>query len=139
VKVTYGEYEIDDSPERINFDRVHSWLASSYWSPGLSRDTVDRAALNSSLLVAAYFNEEQVGYLRVISDKATFAWIADVWVAEEHRRKGLALAMVRFAVNHSEHQGLRRWILATRDAHQVYRKAGFRSITDPERWMIFRP
>ena len=137
--VKHGDYEIDDAPERIDLYRVHGWLASSYWSPGVPKETVERAARNSSMLVGAYFQSEQVGYMRVISDKATFAWLADVWVVEEHRGKGIAIAMVRFALQHPEHQGLRRWILATRDAHDVYRKAGCESITDPERWMIHRP
>lgn len=135
----HGDYEIDDSFDRIDFDRVHGWLASSYWSPGIAREKVERAAKYSSIVVGAYLNGEQAGYLRVVSDRATFAWIADVWVDEAHRGKGIARAMVRFALEHPEHQGFRRWVLATKDANGVYAGCGFVQIDNPERWMIYRP
>jgi GNAT superfamily N-acetyltransferase len=135
-----NEYEIDDARERIDFARVHAWLADTYWSPGVSRETVERAAQHSSLVVGVYRDGVQVGCLRVVSDRATFAWVCDVFVEAAHRKQGIAKAMVRFALEHPEHQGLRRWLLATRDAHPIYREVGFVPLPNPERWMsIQRP
>jgi len=139
VIVCIGAYEIDDSRDRIDFDRVHAWLSTAYWSPGISRERVMRAAAHSSLLVGAYGPGGQAGYLRVVSDRTTFAWICDVYVDEAHRGRRLARAMVRFAQDHPEHQGLRRWLLATRDAHAVYRACGFEPLVNPGRWMLWSP
>ena len=135
----HGEYEISDDLSRVDFERVHRWLASTYWSPGVPRDTVEKAAQGSSLVVGAYKDGEQAAYLRVVSDKATFAWLCDVFVDEAHRGSGLAKAMVRFALEHPDHQGLRRWLLATRDAHEVYRSVGFEPLPAPDKWMIYFP
>ena len=105
----------------------------------MKRDVVERAMRGSSLVIGAYFDGQQIGYARVVSDKATFAWVADVFVDEAHRRKGLGRAMVRFALDDPEHQGLRRWFLATKDAHDVYAKLGFQALTEPQRFMFLRP
>lgn len=137
--VHHQEYVIDDDLGRIDFARVHGWLTTAYWSPDVPRERVERAARHSSLVVGAYWNGEQVGYLRVVSDRTTFAWVCDVFVEEAHRQRGLAKAMVRFALQHPEHQGLRRWLLATADAHAVYRACGFEPLSSPERWMIHQP
>jgi GNAT superfamily N-acetyltransferase len=139
MKVQHGSYEIDDALERIDLARVHGWLASTYWSPGVKREVVERAARGSSLVIGAYLNDEQVSYTRIVSDRATFAWVCDVYVDEAHRKQGLARAMLSFALKHPEHQGLRRWLLATRDAHPVYRAMGFEPLERPERWMAFKP
>ena len=135
----FGEYEIDESLERVDLERVHGWLASTYWSPDVPREKVERAAKHSSIVIGAYLGDLQVGYMRVISDRATFAWICDVYVDSAHRGKGIARAMVQIALNHPEHRGLRQWLLATRDAHAVYAALGFKAISNPERWMQFRP
>ncbi|MEZ0324935.1 MAG: GNAT family N-acetyltransferase [Fimbriimonas sp.] len=131
--------EIVEGLDRVDFERVHRWLTNSYWSPGISLEKVRRAAAGTSLVVSAFADGEQVGYMRVISDKATFAWIADVYVDESQRGKGIAKAMLQFALAHPEHQGLRRWVLATRDAHRVYESAGFGPLWEPHRWMIHFP
>jgi len=133
-----GEYQIDDSRQRIDFPRVQQWLATTYWSPGVTLDMVIRAAENSALLVGAYHDALQVGYLRLVSDKTTFGWVADVYVDEQHRRKGIAVAMVRFAIDHPEFQTLRKWMLGTRDAHPVYAKAGFGQLDKPQNTMLLR-
>src|SRR5579884_1647307 len=112
--------EIVEGFDRVDFPRVHGWLTNAYWSLGISLAQVERAASNSSLLVSAYDGESQVGYLRIVSDRTRFAWVCDVFVAESHRGQGIAKRMVRYALAHPEHQGLRRWVLATRDAHSVY-------------------
>ena len=137
--VRYGEYEVDDSRERFDVPRVYDWLGASYWSLDLTPGQLRRAVHGSSLAVGAYRDGEQVGCLRVVSDRATFAWIADVFVTEPHRGHGLARAMVGFALRHPDHQGLRRWMLATRDAHGVYRDLGFTPLPDPDQMMVFRP
>jgi GNAT superfamily N-acetyltransferase len=135
----HGNYQIDDDLARVDFDRVHAWLASSYWSPGVPREKVQKAAQGSSLVVGAYLHGKQAGYMRVVSDRATFAWLCDVFVDEAHRGQGLAKAMVRYAQEHPEHQGLRRWLLATKDAHEVYRSVGFETLPTPEKWMTYIP
>ena len=137
--VRHGGYEIDDSRERFDVERVYGWLAQTYWSLDLTPGQLRRAVNGSSLVVGAYGDTGQAGCLRVVSDRATFAWIADVFVAEAHRGQGLARAMVRFALRHPEHQGLRRWMLATRDAHGVYGTLGFAPLPEPDQMMIYRP
>lgn len=135
----HGEYEIDADRSRLDFEKVQSMLCETYWSPGITLEKVIKAAEGSSLVVGAYKDGRQVGYLRIVSDRATFAWVSDVIVDEAHRGKGLAQAMTQFAIEDPHHQGLRRWVLATRDAHGVYEKCGFSVITNPERWMAYFP
>jgi GNAT superfamily N-acetyltransferase len=136
---THHDFELDDSLNRIDFERVHLWLASSYWSPDIDRCRVERAAANSAMVVGSYADGVQVGYLRVVSDKTTFAWICDVIVDEAFRGRGIGRALVRFALDHPDYQTLRRWVLATRDAQGVYAECGFQPIDIPERWMMYRP
>lgn len=137
--VSHSGFELDDNRERIDFEQVHKWLSSSYWSPGVARERVERAAAGSALVVGAYSPDGQIGYLRVVSDKTTFAWLADVFVDESFRGRGVASAMTRFAQQHPDFPGLRRWVLATRDAHKVYAGCGFVPLNNPERWMIYLP
>jgi GNAT superfamily N-acetyltransferase len=132
-------FELREGADAVDFDRVHGWLTQTYWSPGIEREKVVRAAQGSSLVINAYDEERQVGYLRIVSDRATFAWVCDVFVAEEARGRGLAKRMVRHALEHPLHQGLRRWMFATADAHGVYRECGFASLNQPERYMEHRP
>jgi ribosomal protein S18 acetylase RimI-like enzyme len=113
---------------------VHRWLASSYWTPGISLDRVKTAAENSALVLGAYLGEEQTGYLRVISDKTRFAYLCDVWIDASHRGKGLGQMMVQHALNHPAFATV-NWLLATLDAHGVYAKLGFTPLEDPGRWM----
>jgi len=131
-------YEIDDSFDRLNFDTLEKWLSKTYWSPGIKKDDILRGARNSSIVVGCYAGNEQVGFLRVISDKLRFAYILDVYVEENHRRKGIAQAMVRFVLDHPDYNGIQMWLLATKDAHGVYSKAGFKPLPNPEVWMVIR-
>lgn len=133
------DFELREGADAVDFDRVHGWLTQTYWSPGIEREKVVRAAQGSSLVINAYHEGNQVGYLRLVSDRATFAWVCDVFVAEEARGHGLAKRMVRHALEHPLHQGLRRWMLATADAHGVYRECGFIPMAQPERYMEHRP
>jgi GNAT superfamily N-acetyltransferase len=126
--------ELDDDPARLDFDRVHGWLAGSYWSPGIARETVERAATGSHPL-GAYRNGEQVGYARIISDRATFGWIADVFVDEAARGTGIGRAMVGWFLAHPDYAPLRRIGLVTADAHGVYAALGFHALLRPDRYM----
>ena len=131
-----GGYELDSDRKRMQFDRVQTWLTTTYWSPRIGYDSVVRAAEHSSLVVGAFHKNIQMGYLRVVSDRTTFAWVCDVYVDEKHRGRGLARAMTEFALADPDHQRMRRWLLATLDAHGVYSKCGFEVIGAPERWMV---
>ena len=139
MKRPVGEYEIDDSFDRVDFATVHRWLTDTYWNAGVSRDYVERAARHSSLVIGVYRGREQVGFCRIVSDRTTFAWVSDVYVDPAHRNRGLAGEMMKFALAHPEHQNLRRWMLATRDAHPVYARVGFGPLDDPQRTMVLRP
>ena len=126
--------ELSDDKARLQIDRVHAWLASSYWSPGIARDLVERAIAGSHCL-GADRDGAQVGYARAITDHATFAWIADVWVDEGARGQGLGRRMVRWFLDHSDFAGIRRVALVTADAHGVYEALGFHALLRPERYM----
>ena len=126
--------ELDDDKARLQVDRVHAWLASSYWSPGIERALVERAIAGSHCL-GAYRDGEQVGYARMITDHATFGWLADVWVEECVRGEGVGRRMVRWFVDHPDFAGIRRLALVTADAHGVYEDVGFSPLMRPERYM----
>ena len=126
--------ELDDDKGRIDVSRVHAWLASSYWSPGIERDVVERAIAGSHCL-GAYRDGQLVGFARAITDHATFAWIADVWVDEAERGNGLGRRMVQWFVEHPRFEGIRRIALTTADAHGVYAALGFNSLLRPQRYM----
>ena len=126
--------ELDDDKARLDVARVHGWLASSYWSPGIERWRVETALANSHCL-GAYLGGEQVGYARAITDHATFAWIADVWVDEAVRGQGRGRLMVQWFLDHPDIRDLRRIALATADAHGVYAALGFHPLLRPDRYM----
>jgi GNAT superfamily N-acetyltransferase len=129
-----GEFLISTDPKRIDLDIVHGFLTNSYWAKGISRGIVDRS-IENSLCFGIYDNEMQVGFARVISDFATFAYLADVFVLESHRRRGLSKWMMECIVGHPALQNLRRWVLLTRDAHGLYSQSGFTPLKSPERYM----
>ena len=124
------------STDRSKLDReaIHEFLAGSYWATGIPRDVVDRS-IEGSLCFGVFDGERQVGFARVITDSATFAYLADVFVLESHRGRGLAAWLMECILAHPELQGLRRWMLLTRDAHPLYRQSGFRDLAHPERVM----
>jgi GNAT superfamily N-acetyltransferase len=126
--------ELDDDKQRIDVARVHGWLAGSYWSPGIERAVVERAMAHSHCL-GAYRDGRQVGFARAITDYATFAWIADVWIDEAERGKGLGRRMVAWFVDHPRFAGIRRIGLTTADAHGVYAPLGFTPLLRPDRYM----
>lgn len=126
--------ELSDEKGRLDVARIHGWLASSYWSPGIARELVEKAIAGSHCL-GAYLDGEQVGFARMITDHATFAWLADVWVDEAARGKGLGRTMVGWFLDHPDFRGLRRIALATADAHSVYQALGFHALKRPGRYM----
>lgn len=123
-----------DDRTLLDVDRVHGWLASSYWSPGIDRALVERAIAGSHCL-GAYRDGHQVGFARMITDHATFAWLADVWVDEGVRGVGIGRRMVAWFIDHPDFAGLRRIGLVTRDAHGVYSALGFQPLLRPEFFM----
>ncbi len=132
------DYRISLDPSELQVEVIHGFLARSYWSPGIPREVVERA-VRHSLTVGAYHRlGAQVGFARMATDHATFAWLADVFVLEEHRGKGLSVAMTKALLDLPEVQGFRNILLATRDAHGVYERCGFRPITEPARFMQIR-
>ena len=123
-------YRFSTDRADMQIDAIHACLAASYWSAGIPRAVVERA-IGGSICIGAFKGGAQIGFARVVSDGATFAYLADVYVLEEHRGHGLAQAMVDRLQALPELQGLRRWMLATRDAHGLYEKLGWQRVTDP--------
>ncbi|HET9988299.1 MAG TPA: GNAT family N-acetyltransferase, partial [Kofleriaceae bacterium] len=129
--------EISTDPRRVQLDVVYPWLRASYWSPNVRRDVVERAFANS-LVAGAYEDGVQVGIARAATDRATFAWLCDVVVAEPVRGRSIARTLVRALLDHPELATVRRWMLGTRDAHEVYRPLGFGPV-DPKIFMQYLP
>ena len=129
------EYEISTEAARLDLDVIYNFLAvESYWSPGIPRSVVERAVQNS-LCFGIYHGGAQVGFGRVVTDKATFALLADLFILEPHRGKGLSKWLMRCIIEHEDLQGLRRLLLLTSDAHELYRKFGFTELGNPWRFM----
>jgi GNAT superfamily N-acetyltransferase len=130
-----GPYVISTDRARLDIEAVHRFLdTSSYWAQGRSLETV-RRAVEHSLPFGLYLEERLIGFARVVTDYATFAWLADVYVLEEFRGEGLGKFLVETVVNYPDFQTLRRWLLATRDAHELYRRHGFTGLEDPRLYM----
>lgn len=130
-----GEYVISTDPTRLDIALIHAYLShESYWGHGRSRALVERSIANS-LAFGVYRAARQVGFARVITDYATFAYLADVFILADERGQGLGKWLVATIDQHPDLQGLRRWLLATRDAHGLYRQVGFSPLARPEGWM----
>ncbi|HKV78427.1 MAG TPA: GNAT family N-acetyltransferase [Candidatus Sulfotelmatobacter sp.] len=130
-----GEFVISTDRARLDLDVIHRFLTNCYWAKGIPREVVERS-IEHSLCFGIYDGSgEQVGFARVISDFATVAYLGDVFVLESHRGRGLSKWMMGCILQHSSLQGLRRWILLTRDAHGLYAKSGFTPLRAPDRYM----
>ena len=138
MQASFGPFQIDTDPARLDFERVHAWLTTAYWSPGVSRERVEQAARYSADLVGVYMGDRQVAYCRVVSDRTTFAWLCDVFVDADFRGQGIAKAMVQFTLRLPYSAELRRWVLATRDADKLYSQLGFVPLANPDRWMAIQ-
>jgi GNAT superfamily N-acetyltransferase len=132
---SHGEYFLSTDKKKLDFAVIHHFLSrEAYWSAHIPLKTVKKSIAHS-LCYGMYLKERQIGFCRVITDMAVFAYLADVFILEPFRGKGLATWMVQCVMEHPDMQGLRRWLLSTRDAHNIYRKAGFMPLTHPENWM----
>ena len=131
----HGDYLISTDRSRLDLQLIHDFLSnSSYWATGRSLEVVQRS-IENSLPFGIYKEKDQVGFGRVVTDYATFAWIADVFVLPEHRGRGLSKWLMEVMLAHPRLQGFRRWVLSTKDAHGVYERFGFRQLHRSERWM----
>jgi GNAT superfamily N-acetyltransferase len=130
-------YTLSTDPAQLDIHMIHDYLSNqSYWAQGRSREVIERSVANSLCFGIYNTNSKQVGFARVVTDYATFAWLCDVFILESARGLGLAKWLVEAVVSHPSLQGLRNFILSTRDAHELYRRyAGFDSLPAPERWM----
>jgi GNAT superfamily N-acetyltransferase len=123
-------YLISTEASMLDLEVVHGYLSRSYWAAGVPEDVV-RRSIENSLCFGVYRGEEQAGFARVVTDRATFAYLADVFVLEEHRGQGIGKWLVEVILSHPDLQGLRRWMLATRDAHDLYRRYAFTELARP--------
>jgi GNAT superfamily N-acetyltransferase len=128
-------FEVSTDRARLDVARIHRWLSEeSYWANGIPRAILERA-IENSLCFGIYDGGEQIAFARVISDYATYAYLCDVFVAASHRGRGVGKELMRAVREHPSLQGLRRWGLATRDAHGLYEQFGFTPLSMPERMM----
>jgi GNAT superfamily N-acetyltransferase len=134
IEQTNGAYTISTDPDRLDLDRICAFLAQAYWAQGRTRAAIERS-LRHSLCFGLYRDGMQVGLARVISDYATYAYLCDVFLVEAERGHGLGKWLIETVVNHPDLLGLRRFMLATRDAHGLYQHYGFVALQAPERWM----
>jgi GNAT superfamily N-acetyltransferase len=138
AEFTKGQYSIRTDPKQLDLDAIHAFLSRSFWAEGIPKETVAKAIANS-LCFGVFDGKAQVGFARVVTDRATFAYLCDVYVLESHRGHGLGKWLIETVMAHPDLQGLRRFQLVTRDAHGLYSRHGFESPLNPERHMeIFR-
>ena len=138
LELHHGEHLVSTDPSRVDVEAVHRWISeSSYWAAGRSFEVQRRAIEHSALVVGAYdVDRAQLGFARMVTDLATFAWLADVYVVESARGAGLGTAMIRTIVEHPDAAGVQRQLLATADAHDVYARFGYEALPEPEKWMM---
>ena len=130
-----GKFLISTDRNRLDREMIHDFLSRrSYWAKGRELEVINRG-IDNSLNFGIYRREQQVGFARVVTDYATFAWLADVFVLEEYRGRGLGKWLIEVILAHPQLQGFRRWALSTKDAHELYRGFGFNELMRPERWM----
>jgi len=135
MESTKGQYTISNDKGRLQLEVIQKFLSEdSYWAQDRTVDQT-RRAIENSLCFGLYHQETQIGFARVITDFATFAYLGDVFVLEEFRGQGLSKWLMETIISHPDLQDLRRWILATRDAHKLYEKYGFHGLKFPDRWM----
>ena len=140
VEKQVGDYLISTDKTKLDLDTIHAYLFDCYWAKGIPKEVVARS-IENSLCFGVYkdgvdTDNEQVGFCRVITDYATFMYLADVFILEAHRGKKLSVALMDAVVNHPDLQGIRTWTLLTRDAHGLYQKFNFENHVDPTRFMI---
>jgi GNAT superfamily N-acetyltransferase len=133
MEVQRGEYRISMDPAHLQFDVIHDFICNqSYWGGGISRETLQKQIDNSTLHFGLYTGDQQIGYAQVLTNYTSFAYLGNVFVLDEHRGKGLSKWLMATIMNHPDLQKIRRWLLATRDAHGLYRQFGFTELAKPE-------
>jgi GNAT superfamily N-acetyltransferase len=131
-----SDYRLSEDPDDLDVDRVTRWIGEdAYWAKGRSAEVIRRSFAHSFPAGLYTADHRQVAVARIVSDRATFAWLCDVYVDREHRGRGLGTVIATWAAEWAERNGIKRVVLATLDAHGVYAKAGFKPIGHPERWM----
>ncbi len=134
IETHRDQFTISTDPARLDVDAIADMLTHAYWAKGRTRDVIARY-IQHSLTFGVYDGERQIGLARVVSDYTTFAWLCDVFIHEDYRGHGLGKWLIETVHSHPDLQGLRRWLLATRDAHGLYEQFGWTLIDHPERWM----
>ena len=128
-------FTITTDKSALDVEFIHGFLSkTSYWAQGRSLELVQRS-IDNSLNFGVFHNNRQVGFARVVTDFATFAWLADVFIIDEYRGRQLGVWLIEVITGHPQLQGFRRWLLATQDAHELYRRFGFTELAEPKRWM----
>jgi GNAT superfamily N-acetyltransferase len=130
----FPDFLIKNKIEEKDIPAIHNYLTHSYWSENIPLAVVEKAIAHS-LNFGVYHGENLIGFARAVTDFSTFAYVADVFILEQYRGKGLSKWLMQTMIAHPQLQGLRRWALATRDAHGLYEKVGFKSLAKPDRWM----
>jgi GNAT superfamily N-acetyltransferase len=139
MEVHKEQFTISTDPARLDLDAICDFLRRAYWAKGRPRERTERAIANS-LVFGVYDGDKQIGMARVVSDYAIFAYLCDVFIHEDYRAHGIGKWLMQTVMSHPDLQGLRRWTLATSDAHGLYRLFGWKPISNPDNWMeIFQP
>ena len=128
------QYTISTDSSRFDVEMIYQFLTNCYWAEGIPRHTVQRS-IDNALCFGVFDEDKQVGFARVITDRATYAYIGDVFILEFHRGRGLSKLLMKAIMEHPDLQGLRRWSLVTNDAHGLYQQFGFKPIANPQRYM----
>jgi GNAT superfamily N-acetyltransferase len=134
LEETRGDYSVSTDSSRMNLDVIHGYLRRAYWCEEIPREVVERS-IRHSLCFGLFERDQQIGFARVVTDYATYAYVCDVFVLDSHRGQGLATWLMQCVMSHPDLQNLRRWCLTTRDAHGLYEKVGFEPTRVPERYM----
>lgn len=134
INYTKGGFTVTTDKEKIDIDILHNFFNKSYWANGRTKQTII-ASIENSLCFSMFKGEKQIGFARVITDYATFAYLCDVYIEEDYRGNGLGIWMLECILNYPNLLDLKKWLLATRDAHELYRKFGFSSLVNPEKYM----
>ena len=129
-----GKYRISTDPRCVDLEAAHAYLTHSYWAEGVPKEILAKA-IESSLCFALLYSDCQIGFARVVTDRSTFAYLCDVYVLEEYRSQGLGKWLIAELLSHPDLQGLRRFVLITRDAHGLYSQFGFEPLENPDRYM----
>jgi GNAT superfamily N-acetyltransferase len=134
IETHKDNFTISTDPSRLDRDAINNMLLRSYWASGRPREALERA-LDNSLVFGIYEGNKQIGIARVVSDYAVFAYLCDVFIHEDYRAHGLGKWLMQTVMSHPDLQGLRRWSLATRDAHGLYKQYGWNPLRNPNNWM----